>query len=238
MKPKNYFAIHLPQAGFEWHFEDAWKVSKKFLIFAVADGVTVKEYKEIVTKPSDPKVVADLFCSKAIEFIEKNFSRLSKKKIEQAYEYANKSVRAFNRNKKENFGTVGSLAAIKDNKILGSRVTDCGFALFRNGKMIFKTPEFWSWKKRRKQKGYGVLNGKMKISKYINFYNLNYESGDILALFTDGFENHFREGKFKDLFKGKNLNSLKRKILKIDSGLNRNDEHTYGKERTLLVILL
>lgn len=238
MPHKNHFTIHLLQRGFEWHFEDAWKVSKKIPIFAVADGVTVKEYKEIVNTPSDPKIVADLFCSKTIEFLEKNFSRLSEKEIKQAYEYANKSVRAFNKTKKENFGTVGALAAIKNERILGSRITDCGFALFRKGKMIFKTPEFWSWKKRRRQKSYGAVNGKMNISKYIDLYSLRFKTRDVLVLFTDGFENHFASHKFIKSFKDKKLRSLKTKILRIDSELNNKDEHTYGKERTLLVINL
>lgn len=238
MPHKNYFHIHLPQRSFEWHFEDAWKVSKKFPIFAVADGVTVKEYKEIVNTPSDPKIVADLFCEKTIESLEKNFAKLSVQKIKRAYEFANKSIQIFNKTKKENFGTVGALVTIKDNKIFGSRVTDCGFALFRNGKMIFKTPEFWSWKKRHGQKNYGVLNGKMKISKYINLYDLNFKPGDILTLFTDGFENHFTSEKFRKIFRTRNLSKLKKEILKIDKELNNQDEHTYGLERTLLALLL
>lgn len=234
---KNITVVFLTQDDFEWHREDAWGWNKKFPIYAVADGVTAPPYEE-TSVPTGPKLVADLFVREAIAFIEKRFENLEEDTVRMAYGAVNKAVALLNRNLGDTFSAVGVLAAVKDGFIYGSRLTDCGFALIRAGKIIFKTPEFWSALKRKKKKGYGVIDGKMDPEPYVDFYRLPFRSGDAIVLFTDGFEWHFRIKKFTKLFRECDPKILKEKILTVDQELVSRDGEKYGHEKTLLCVRL
>lgn len=242
MNGDNFLAIFYSQKEYPNHNEDAWAVSKKLPIYSVADGVTLKiPPGEPYPDPSGAKIVADLFCQKSIEFLEQHFDQLSNDQLKLAYQYANKAIGEFNAQEGKTYSTVASLVIVKNGKILGSRVTDCGFALLRNGKLIFKTPEFWSWNKAQGKSGYGLINGQMQVADYIDLYNLDYQPGDMLVLFSDGFENHFSVGGFVELFTGGDLAQLESRIKQIDSTLTEKEEinnKKYGLERTLLIIKL
>ena len=229
--------ITIAQDDFEWHREDAWGWSNKFPVYAVADGVTAPAYEEF-SFPTGPKQVADLFVKSAIKFAERSFKDCSEDTLRAAYGYANGEVKKLNRRLGGVFSAVGSLAAVKNGMIFGSRLTDCGFALMRAGKIVFKTPEFWRSLKSRKRQGYGIVDGKMNLEEYVDVYFLPYKAGDALALFTDGFEPHFRENKFTVLFRERNQKILKEKILKLDQALAARDAEKYGHERTLLYVRL
>ena len=237
MKQFEFEYIYKTQKGFGWHNEDAWGINEKYPIYAVADGVTLRGLSELF-HPSGSKPAADIFCECAVKTFEKNYAKLSKKAFRDAYSSANKEIGRYIAKNKLNISAVAALVAVRNGKIFGSRLTDCGFALIRGGKIIFKTPEYWSWAKKNKIKGYGVLDGKAKNLKYIDFYELAYAPGDILALFTDGFENHFSKKGFIASFKNKNFNNIEESIKTVDLKLVAKNPEKFGHERTLLIVQL
>lgn len=230
-------AFTLTQKEFRWHNEDSYLASKKFPIYAVADGVTMPMIHELMT-PSESKLASDKFCRKSVAFLEKHFRKLSLKTIKSTYSYANRDIAKLNKGRRHKLSATAALAVVKDGGIFASRLCDSGFALIREGKMVFKTPEFWSLFKAKKSKRYGVLDGATQSLKYIDFYKLKYKNGDILALFTDGFENHFSKKEFISLFQAKNMNQIEAGIKKVDAKLIKNNSEKFGHERTLLMVRL
>jgi len=230
---KNYLGITITQEGFSWHNEDFFLASKKLPIFAVADGVTMPAIEE-AAEPSATKKAAIIFCREAVKYTEKNFTKLSKKNLKLAYKQANEKVKEINKKRDFKLTAVAVLAAVKNKKIFTARLTDCGIALIRSGKIIFKTPEFWSELKKKKEIEYGVIGKDNHLLKHIDFYTLNYEKGDFLVLFSDGFENHFSKNDFISVFKGENQKEIEKKIRQEDEKLITIDGEKYGHERTIL----
>lgn len=234
--PKVY-AFTLTQKEFSWHNEDSYSASKKFPIYAVADGVTMPPLEELLA-PSESKLAADIFCRKSVDFLEEYFKHkktISTRILKEAYEYANNAVKKLNTRRDFKLSSTAMLAAATNGTIFGARLCDCGFVLFREGKTIFKTPEFWSRLKKSGKHGYGVIDGNPASLKYIDFYKMKYKKGDILALFSDGFENHVAKQEFVSLFKRENLNKIEKKIKKVDSGLVTQNPEKFGHERTILI---
>lgn len=232
----NAFVITLPQLGFEWLDEDTYVISKKFPIYAVADGVTLSARDEVTT-PEGSRPAAELFSRKSVEFLEEHYDKLSDKIIREAYAHANAAVAKLNKKYNIPLSTVGSLVAVKDGYLLGSRITDCGFAIVRAGTLHFKTPEYWAWQKRHNKKTYGVIDGKAEALEHIDIYRKPYKAGDVLILFSDGFENHFKSKKFVAIFRARNWVKLEAMIKKIDTELVAKDAK-YGHERTLIAVLV
>lgn len=236
-KLSKVYAFTLTQKEFSWHNEDSFLASRRFPIYAVADGVTMPALHELLV-PSESKLAADKFCKKSIEFLEKHFKALSPKTIKSAYECAGMEMKKLNAGRRHKLSATAALAAVKNGEIFGSRVCDCGFAVIRKGGILFKTPEFWSHLKSTGKKRYGTINGDAISLKYIDMYRLKYKSGDILALFTDGFENHFENREFVYLFADKHFENIKNKIKKFDAKLVNRGAEKFGHERTLLVAKL
>ena len=164
--------------------------------------------------------------------------KLSKKIIKLSYAYANNFVKKLNAKRVEKLSATAALVIVKDGTLFASRLCDSGFALFRERKILFRTPEFWSDAKRKKRKGYGVINGKASSLKYIDTYIIKYKPGDILVLYTDGFENHFGEKGFTSFFQNKNLNRIEINIKQVDAKLIAKDPEKFDKERTILIVQL
>lgn len=229
--------FYFPQKGFRWHKEDSWRVSKKAPIFAVADGVTIQGFGELFM-PSGSKRAADAFCEAVISVLESRYPRVDKQDFTSAYSHANKAVHEINTKEKTKLSTVGCVVVLEEEKILGSRITDCGFTLLRKGRIVFKTPEFWSWLKRTRKNGYGVVDGKQNVVRFINFYTKPFLPGDILLLFSDGFEQHFYEKQFLLVFKERGVEKISRKLKLVDAKLVEKNSDRFGHERTLLMIML
>ncbi len=230
------FSITIPQYGFEWVDEDTYAISEKLPIYAVADGVTLSARDEITT-PEGSRPASELFSKKTVEFLEKHYVKLSDKIIRETYAHANTAVAKLNKKYKIPLSTVGTLVAVKDGYLFGSRLTDCGFAIVRDGKLLFKTPEYWAWQKRNKKKTYGVIDGKAEALRHIDLYRKSYKTGDVLILFSDGFENHFKSKKFVAIFRKGNWAKLEPMVKKIDAELVAKDAK-YGHERTLIAEVL
>ena len=232
-----YFSLVLPRRQYEWHEEDSFLASKTLPILAVADGVTLSDYTGLIA-PFGPKIIADIFCQESVKYVEKHFEELSGQTLLSSYLAANQEVRKYNDSQGKIYSTVAALVAIKNRKVFGSRLTDCGFALIRKGELVFKTPEFWTWLKKSDRQGYGIINGQIDPTPYVDVYELEAEPGDLLLVFSDGFENHFSVPEFVGLFEGSDLEILETKIREIDRELAGSDEEKYGHERTLVVAAL
>lgn len=234
-----YKAIFFPQEGFEWHNEDAWRVSSRAPIFAVADGVTMPLQDELAA-PSPAKKVAELFCRETIRSLEAQYPRITFAAVKNSYEAANEAAGEWNERHKETAGAVGAVAAISGTYAYLSRLTDCGIALIRQGRLAFKTPEFWSSLKRKPKRlrGHGVVSGEAPVARFVETWRVGWREGDTLALFTDGFENHFSVPSFVRLFRERNLNVLAEHIEEADEALADRDTGSFGRERTLLIARL
>lgn len=137
--------------------EDAFKISKKYPIYAVADGLTLEVKKDEKypllpdKKISGPKMAAEIFCQEAVEYLEKNYPHFQKGNIKQAFQKANQAIFDFNEQYQGDFSTVASLAVIYNDYLFGARLTDCGIAVIGQQGIKFKTPEFWQTRGRREE---------------------------------------------------------------------------------------
>ena len=191
-----------------------------------------------IAEPSASKKAAVIFCREAVKYLEKNYNLVSLKTLPSAFKVANKKIRELNKNTDDPLTAVASLVAVKNNKIFAARLTDCGLTLIRNGKIIFKTPEFWSELKNKKGTAYGVIGKDDRQLKFIDFWTLDYQSGDFLILFSDGFENHFSQKNFLSVFKGNHLKEIADQIKSVDEKLILKNNEKYGSERTILLTKL
>jgi len=133
--------------------EDFYLVSKKFPLFAIADGVTqacfpTGEY----AFPLGARAAAEIFCYTVMRYLEKKLKEKINYKglIEIAFNLANKRIEELNENEGiterldylfyDYFDTVGVVGFIAKNKLYYGYVGDCGLAIFnKNNKIIFKT---------------------------------------------------------------------------------------------------
>jgi len=234
---KNYLVLTITQEGFSWHNEDDYLAGKKRPVYAVADGVTMPAIEE-AAEPSASKKAATIFCREAVKFTEENYSRLSLKILKAAFKEANGKAREMNEKRDYKLTAVAAVAAVKNGRIFGARLTDCGLALIRAGKIIFKTPEFWTEIKKKGKTGYGVIGKDDNQLKYIDFYTWDYRAGDFLVLFSDGFENHFSRKDFVSALNGDDLKEIEKRLKEEDEKLIIKDEEKYGHERTILLTKL
>jgi len=135
--------------------EDYLVLSKKFPIFAVADGVTLRaKTGKKYPNPSGAAQVAKIFCEKIVFKAEKKYEKFSKKDLPDIFEIANKAVADYNflkgRTEKtinyfdfDLFSATTSFLLIKDNKAYWFSLCDAGLMIFdKLGKKIFNSPSF------------------------------------------------------------------------------------------------
>lgn len=160
------------------------------------------------------------------------------------------------------FSATTSSALIKDGKVYWWSLCDSGVALFNNkGKKIFNSPggwinfpKDWSEEKGEKEKiivrhrdyrnaigkkgkltGYGAVDGEESAKYYLNTGVLDINAGDLIFLYSDGFENYFDLKEFVNLFK---LwpNDIDSQLENIISEKSKTDPSKYGREKTLIAI--
>lgn len=142
--------------------EDFYLVSKKFPIFALADGVTQSHYKNgEYAFPNSAKEAAEIFCKTTIKYLERKIQILASpnfydrsflEKLKETFNFSNEKIKELNTkygiDKKLNyieydwFDTVGVAGTILKNKIYYGYVGDCGLAIFdKNNKLKFQTKD-------------------------------------------------------------------------------------------------
>lgn len=137
--------------------EDSLLVSKRFPIFAVADGVTQSHYSnERYNLPYGAKEAANIFCQSVVHFLEReiNIKNTNEKEIKNAIKKAfntvNKKIKELNEKhgiqkrvdykKHDWFDTVGIVAVKVKNNLYYGFVGDCGLiVLNKNNKKKFQT---------------------------------------------------------------------------------------------------
>lgn len=132
--------------------EDYFLISKKYPIFALADGVTQSRFENgKYAYPAGARVAAQIFCQSVVEYIEENF-KPHKKIIEEAFDFANQRIWELNKNegmvKKldylvfDYFDTVGIVGFLVKKTLFYGYVGDCGLAIFdKNDVLKFKTED-------------------------------------------------------------------------------------------------
>lgn len=141
--------------------EDVYLVSKKYPIGVVADGVTILDrnrggiYPIFPDGQSGPKKVSDIFCQKAISYLEKQYPSIRPETILRAFQEGNEDVKRLNqklfkiKSTDPNYGvdvfaTIAAIACIIDNNLVYGFLTDCGMAVInRKAQLKLITPEIW-----------------------------------------------------------------------------------------------
>lgn len=137
--------------------EDAFLVSKKFPILAVADGVTQSHYPNgRYALPYGAKEAAHIFCRSVVHFLERgiDFEKENeiKEAIKGAFSEANQRIKELNEKHgiqkrmdyKEHdwFDTVGVTVVVVRNNLYYGFVGDCGLVIFdRHNKKKFQTKD-------------------------------------------------------------------------------------------------
>lgn len=163
------------------------------------------------------------------------------------------------------FAATAAFAAIKDETVFWGSICDSYVAHFdKNGRLKFKSPECWPRMRRHlpadweamgeKEKrimtrkiyrngldehgnliGYGVITGEEAALKYFNSGAFKAEPGDLIFLFTDGFEKHLELPEFIDLFKEWPIN-LESKVKEFTAQKIKENPEEFGRERSLIAL--
>ena len=122
--------------------EDYYLISKQYLIFAVADGVSRftpkgKKYPKI----SGARLAAEEFCKTATTYLEKNYKKADLKILKRTFNVANRAI--FNLNKKyginkklDYFSSCGAIAFIKKDFLYYGYLGDCGIRIYNQNDFL------------------------------------------------------------------------------------------------------
>ncbi|MFA6227007.1 MAG: hypothetical protein WC631_00765 [Candidatus Paceibacterota bacterium] len=241
----NYFCVTHISDELCWRAEDAYLLSNKFPIYSIADGITMtkdgKPDYEDKTAPTPPRIVANIFCDKSIKYLEKAYPNISSTDIISTFNFALDNIKKYYRGNsvKHEFGTTAAVVVKKRNTIIGGRFIDSGFALIRNKEIVFKTPEFHSWRQiNEPNKKYNYMGLLDDLTEFVQVYEMEYKKDDLLILFTDGYEKHFNNEAFINIFKKSNMGEMQSEFERIDDILSKQNQNDYGTERTAVVIKL
>jgi hypothetical protein len=256
--------------------EDYLLASKKYPIFAVADGVTLLPTPDgTYPYPSGAGEVAKIFCEKAIKFVEDNYNNFSEKKIVAAFNYANKVIGEYNRvrgrtKKTINYGdfdffhATAALSVVKRSKIFWGTICDAGVVLMNKRRVKFQSPPCHLFNRLKPRAGYakltsnektiylhkfcrnkidkdgnpigyGVLTGEREVIKYVRSGMLAPMKGDLLFVFTDGFNDYLKIKQFTNLF-FKWPPHIGERVRKITSKMSTQKPKIFGHERSLIVV--
>ncbi|MBI2052270.1 MAG: protein phosphatase 2C domain-containing protein [Candidatus Sungbacteria bacterium] len=163
------------------------------------------------------------------------------------------------------FAATAAFLVVKDSTVYWAAICDSGAVRFKPpAQLVFKSDDKWNvirenlppdWlkiPKKERQKiirktyrngvgfnnqliGYGVVTGEKAAERYLNFGKFSVEGGDVVMIFTDGFENYLKIKEFAELFLAWPKN-LKSRLKKITRHKSTDDPNSFGRERTLIAI--
>ena len=257
--------------------EDFHKISKKYPVFAVSDGVTLElDKKGNYPKTSGAGKVARIFCKTIIKEAEKKYHSFTVPDLKKIFSEANSKVAEYNKsNGREKgklnywdfdlFSATGSFVIIKNKFAYWASICDSAVMHFKkNGDIGFKSPDCWNtlkknlpdgWQKipeterkkiiRKKHRngiskdgkliGYGVITGEKEAERYLRLGKFSVQKGDVVMIFTDGFENYVKLERFAKLFLDWPKN-IKTEFKKITNQKSTEDPDKFGRERTIIAV--
>lgn len=163
------------------------------------------------------------------------------------------------------YSATTSFFLIKGKKAYWWSLCDSGVLLCdKNGEKLFTSPNGWEifkkniskdWEnmpekekiitmhksfrnavdKKGNPTGYGVADGEEEAKLYLNVGTLNIYNGDMVFLYTDGFEDYFIFTDFLDVFLSWQENMQSRLEAFIGEKSSQ-DQSKFGREKTLIVI--
>jgi len=262
--------------------EDFFCVSKKYPIFAVADGVTLIQFLlegKDYPNPSPAGDVARIFCEEAIKTAETFYESFDEADMKKVFEAGNNAVGEYNRmhnRTKENvdywnndfYAITAAIAVIKENKLYWGSICDSFVARFNSaGELLFQSPDCgalaqasappfsedvndqkaraqYLWRVKRngvnekgERIGYGVITGEKEALMYLSQGKYSVKSGDIFAVFTDGFQEYMKLPEFVSLL-SKRSTDIELHIRKFTAIKAKENPKRFGHERTLIAITL
>jgi len=146
---QHYFLKNHPQ-------EDFFLLSKKYPIFAVADGVTLNLSSKDYPAESGAFEVAKIFCQTVVLEAEKRYENFKEKDLKEIFELGNTAVWKYNVSQgrtqktinyynKDLFSATASFAVIKNKKVFWFSLCDSSVSVFNNkGKEVFTSPDGWA----------------------------------------------------------------------------------------------
>ncbi|MEP7103432.1 MAG: hypothetical protein ABI721_01835 [Candidatus Dojkabacteria bacterium] len=224
------------------------------------EHINSQENKEHYPNPSPAKFASNLFVN---EFL--NYSKTHS--IEESFKFGNRKVKELNQEKNPNpdylendfWACVAVSAKIKDHKLNWGVIGDCAIKVFsQDWDLKFETPNsvkifekyFFSdankdlkdfdWKTSKgrtlvrkefrnntnKEGSYGALTGEV-----------NLEQGDIVVLYSDGFERTFNHSDFQQKIQKLINTGDKTKFIEWNKKLGESNYDNYGHERTMIILI-
>ena len=159
------------------------------------------------------------------------------------------------------FSATTSFLLVKGDKAFWWSLCDAGVLLCdKDGIQKFQSPDGWinfpkNWKEDRGDKekiilrhkdyrnkvqagkliGYGVVDGEESAIAYLNTGVVDLSEGDLVFVYTDGFENYFGNNDFINIFTAWPAD-LKNKLENFIAKKTAEDQSKYGREKTTLAI--
>lgn len=192
--------------------EDYRKISKKWPVFAVADGVTQSHYPNgRYALPYGAKDAAHIFGNTVVKVLEQRIGKTaSRKAFTQAFDAANEGIRKLNLKhgiekrmdytQHDWFDTVGVAGFIMNNTLHYGFVGDCGLIIFnKRNKKKFQTPDMVRPAVERFMKQYPELDTPQKRQFLIRRDYRNNPNKKGYGSFTGqpGVENYYAFGSRK-----------------------------------------
>ena len=196
--------------------EDFHLASSKYLIFAVADGVTQAHFSSgEYAFPAGAQAASEIFCYALLEFLEKELSQKKvnlQKLIRSSFNLANKRIKELNKSegitqKMDNliydyFDTVGVAGFIKNGYLYYGYVGDCGLKIFnKENRLKFETEDKVVLARKKAREKYKKWDQFSKNQKTIIMHKefRNNPSGQGYGSFTGekGIEKYYKIGREK-----------------------------------------
>jgi hypothetical protein len=240
---KRNLVEHLPET-YRHPQEDYLIASNSPPIFVVSDGVTLKlkklgKYNQKYPNPSPAGEVARIFCEATIRSAAKRYGEFDTGRIIEVFKEANAEVKIYNEKVGKSdisgnitglYAATGSFIVIKNDKAYWASICDA-FVAHSDENMNVK------FKSSGACYPYAVINGEERMADHLEKGVFDLEKGDRLFVFTDGFECYVKNADFLEIFKNWD-DSLKERIAEFSKSMNLKDPENYGRERSIIAILI
>jgi hypothetical protein len=224
--------------------EDYLIASNSPPVFVVADGVTL-DFKRLIERnekypdPSPAGEVAKIFCETVIKSAAERYGVFDASQTVEIFKDANSEVKKYNERVGESdvsgnitgfYAATGSFVIIKNDKAYWASICDAFVAHFdKDMNLKFMSSGLCL--------PYAVINGEERMAEHLEKGVFNLRNEDRIFVFTDGFEYYVKNNDFLEIFK-KWGDDLKKRIAEFSKLMDLKDPENYGRERSLIAILV